>query len=106
MVLTTVAIDAIEGRDVAVIDAPGSFLTADMVEEVLVILENEMVNAMLEVYKEIYGKYVIHGKNKEKHMYVCLSKAMYGKLKEALLYYKKLSEELREYRFVKNPYNP
>ena len=65
-----------------------------------------MVDAMLEIDKEIYRKYVIHGKNKEKHMYVCLSKAMYGKLKEALLYYKKLSEELREYRFVKNPYNP
>ena len=31
---------------------------------------------------------------------------MYGTLKEALLYYKKLSKELREYRFLINPYNP
>ena len=39
-------------------------------------------------------------------MYVCLSKAMYGTLKAALLYYRKLSKKLIEYRFVINPYNP
>ena len=39
-------------------------------------------------------------------MYVRLSKAMYGTLKAALLYYRKLSKELREYGFVINPYDP
>ena len=39
-------------------------------------------------------------------MYVRLSKAMYGTLKAALLYYRKLSKELKEYGFVINPYNP
>ena len=37
-------------------------------------------------------------------MYVCLSKAMYGTLKEELIYYRKLSKYLREYGFVINPY--
>ena len=69
------------------IDAPGAFLTADMDEEVILILENEMVDAVLEIDKDIYGKYVIHGKNGKKHMYVRLSKAMDGTLKAALLYY-------------------
>ena len=40
LVLFTSAIDATECQDVAVIDAPGAFLTADMDEEVIVILEN------------------------------------------------------------------
>ena len=39
-------------------------------------------------------------------MYVCLSKEMYGTLKAELLYYRKLSRELREYGFVINPYDP
>ena len=58
-VLITEAIDASEGQDVDVIDAPGTFLAADMDEEVIVILEKEMVNAMLETDRKIYGKYVI-----------------------------------------------
>ena len=90
--LNTAAIDAEEGRDVSVIDAPGAFLTADMDEDVIVILENEMVSAMLEIDKEIYGKYFIYGKNGKKHMYVRLRKAMYGTLRAALLYYRKLSK--------------
>ena len=39
LVLITTSIDAAEGRDVAVIDTPGAFLTADMDEKVIVILE-------------------------------------------------------------------
>ena len=36
------------------IDTPRVFLTADMDEEVIVILENEMVDAMLEIDKDVY----------------------------------------------------
>ena len=61
---------------------------------------------MLEIDKNVYRKYVIRGKNEKKYMYVQLSKAMYRTLKVALLYYRKLSKDLREYRFVINPYKP
>ena len=50
---------------------------------------------MLEIDKEIYIKYVIYGENREKYMYVHLSKAMNGTIKAELLYYRKLSRELR-----------
>ena len=36
------------------IDTPRVFLTADMDKEVIVILENEMVGAMLEIDKDVY----------------------------------------------------
>ena len=62
-----------------------------------------MVDAMLEIDKKVYGKYVIYRENEKKYMYVRLSKEMYGTLKSALLYYRKLSKELREYGFVINP---
>ena len=45
---------------------------------------------MLEIEKDVYGKYVLHDKTKKKHMYVRLNKAMYRTLKPALLYYRKL----------------
>ena len=63
LVLITSVIEAAEGRHVAVIDAPRAFLKADMDKEVIVILEKEMVDPMLEIYKEIYGKYVIYRRN-------------------------------------------
>ena len=105
-VLTTTTIDVTEGRDVATIDVSRAFLTADMDKEVMIILENETVDAMLEIDKEIYGKYIRYGRNGKIHMYVCLSKAMYITLKEALMYYRKLSKYLREYGFFIKPYDP
>ena len=52
----------------------------------VVTLENEMVDAMLEIDREIYGKYVIYDKNEKTHMYVRLRKSMYGTLKAEILY--------------------
>ena len=55
-----------EGQDISVIDAPGAFLTFDMDEKVIVILENEMINAMLDMDKDVNRKYIIHGKKGKK----------------------------------------
>ena len=60
-VLITASIDAAEGRGVAVIYAPGAFLTSDMDEEVVVLLENGMVDVMLDIDRKIYQKHVIYG---------------------------------------------
>ena len=65
-----------------------------------------MVDAMLEIDKEVYKKYVIHENNGKKPMYVRLSKAMYETFKAEFIYYRKLLKELREYGFVINSYDP
>ena len=39
-------------------------------------------------------------------LYVCLSRALYGVLQSALLFYKKLRAELEDYGFEVNPYDP
>ena len=63
-VLITAAIEATKGRDVAVINAPGSFLTTPQDdEEIISILQNEMVDAMLEINRDTYEHYVIKGNN-------------------------------------------
>ena len=59
--LVTTAIDATDFRDVAVIYAPEAFLTSDMDEDVVVLLENDMVDVMLDIDRKIYQKHVIYG---------------------------------------------
>ena len=68
------------------------FLTTkqDDKEEIIVILQNEMVETMLDIDRDAYEQYVVEGKNGKQWMYVKLSKSMYGTLRAALLYYKKL----------------
>ena len=61
-VLIIVAMDRTENQDVTVIYAPEAFLTADMYKDVIMILENEMVDAMIEIDSNLYEKYVIYGK--------------------------------------------
>ena len=64
-VLVTAAIYATKDRDIAVINTPVVLLMDGMDEEVIAILENEMVDAMLEIDRKIYGKYIIYGKNEK-----------------------------------------
>ena len=55
-VLITAEIDVTENRYVAVINAPQALLTEDQDEEVIFILESKMVDAMLDIDTELYGK--------------------------------------------------
>ncbi len=63
---------------------------------------------MVQVNPNLYRKYIIYNKNNQALLYVKLSKAIYGLLKSALLFYKKIVAELQNYKapFVINPYDP
>jgi hypothetical protein len=52
-------IDALEGRDIAVIDVPGAFMQADMDELVHVCFTGKMVDLLLEIDRNMYGPCVI-----------------------------------------------
>jgi hypothetical protein len=60
-VLITSTIDAFEGRDVAIVDVSGAFLTADMDEEVLMCLRGKIAELMVKTAPNIYPKYVYIG---------------------------------------------
>ncbi len=63
---------------------------------------------MVQVDPNLYQKYIIYNKNNQALLYVKLSKAIYGLLKSALLFYKKIVADLQNYEapFVINPYDP
>jgi hypothetical protein len=70
-------IDALEGRDVAIIDVPGAFMQADTDELMHVRFTGKMLDLLLEIDAEMYGPCIVQ-EGKEQVMYVELLKALYG----------------------------
>ena len=105
-VLITLAIEAHEGRHVATCDLPGAYLNTDNNEETIMLLEEKLAELMVQVDPKLYQKYITTSKKGEAMLYVRLSKALYGLLQSALLFYKKLRGELENYGFEVNPYDP
>jgi hypothetical protein len=106
MIMTCV-IDAYEGRDVATLDIPGAFLQTQMpnTEEVVhVVLDGRMAELLAKISPETYQEYV-HHKRGQAYIYCLLNVALYGTLKAAVLFWKKLSKSLKMRGFVINPYD-
>jgi hypothetical protein len=103
-VFLTAVIDALEERDVAVLDVPGAFMQADMDELVHVRFTGKMVDLLLDIDPVMYGPCISYEKG-EKVLYVELLKALYGTLRAARLFWEKLSGKLKEWGFVPNPYD-
>jgi hypothetical protein len=61
---------------------------------------------MVKVAPEVYRKYVYVNKNGETILYVKLLNALYGILKAALLFYKRLVKDLTGNGFKLNLYDP
>jgi Reverse transcriptase (RNA-dependent DNA polymerase) len=103
-ILLSAVIDAKEGRHVATADIPGAFMQADMDEVVHMRLEGTMVDLLLNVAPE-YAIFVTI-ENGKKVLYVLLTKALYGTMRAALLFWRKLTAQLIEWGFKLNPYDP
>jgi hypothetical protein len=82
-VLITATIDAFEKREVAIMDVPGAYLTADMDEEVFMCLRGKLAELMVQTAPEIYRKYIYVGPDNTPVLYVKLQKALYGCLRSA-----------------------
>lgn len=102
--LLSSVIDATEGRHVITCDIPGAFMQADMDELVHMKLEGEMAELLEKIDPSLYRKYIVIEKGKPV-LYVELLKALYGTLKAALLFWKRLSSQLIKWGFVLNPYD-
>jgi hypothetical protein len=101
--MLTATIDARERRDVATVDLPGAFMQADMDD----VVHMRLTGAMVQILGEIdatYSKFVCIEKGKQV-IYVQLAKALYGTLKAAMLFWRKLTKFLEDLGFVTNPYD-
>ena len=102
--MVSLIIDAIEGRDVAIADIKGAYLLADMDEYVLLRMTGQSVDILCNVNKE-YEKYVTY-ENGVRVIYLELSKALYGCVRSALLWYELFTNTLQKMGFVLNAYDP
>ena len=105
-VLLTSVIDAREGREVAVVDIPNAFVQTDMEgERVVMKMRGKLAELLVKVAPEIYREFVTIERG-QKVLYVELQKTLYGMLKSALLFYRKLRSDLESIGFKVNPYDP
>ena len=96
----TTAIDAYEGREMAIVDVGPAFIHADKNEE------GKISELLVQLEPTMYQKYVTVGPNKEPILYVRLMKALYGLLRSALLFYKKLRGDLDKWVLRLTPTTP
>lgn len=99
----TCIIDALKNRYVITCDIPGAFMQADMDELIHVKLEGELAKLLVKLdptYEQYmtkeWGKPVIYAK---------LTKALYGTVQAAMLFWENLTAFLKELGFEANPYN-
>ena len=103
--MLTATINALEGRFVAVVDIPRVYLSADMDDEVHVVFRRSLAEMMVAADPALYRPFVSYETVKAV-LYFRLHKALYGYLKSALLFYKKLVGDVEAYGFRINTYNP
>ena len=101
-VLITAVVDTYKHWDVAIVDIPGTYLSADMYKEVHLCLQGRIAEMMVRTAPEVYTKYVTL-QNGKPILYMRLLKALYGCLRRALLFYNKLVVDLEAYGFTINP---
>jgi hypothetical protein len=104
--MTSCLMDAIEGRKVATCDIPGAFLQADWPTDCDCYLkfEGAMVSMIYDIDPK-YKKNIIFGKNGKRYIYAKLTKAVYGTLLGAILFYEKLSKQLVDWGYEPNCYD-
>jgi hypothetical protein len=105
-VFITAVIDVHVGQDVACFDIPGAFLHADLDEDITMVLKGRLAELMVQVAPNLYRKYISVNRKGKAILYMKMQKAMYGLLRSALLFYRKLVEDLESNGFKLNPYDP
>ena len=106
-VFITAAIEAHENCNMACFDIPGAFLHADCEDEnTFMLLRGQLAELMVLVDPKLYLEYVRYSPSGQAMLYVRMTKALYGMLKSALWFYRKLRDNLKEQGFDLNPYDP
>ena len=91
-VFSTATIEALEERDVAIIDLPNAFCQTDVVKDdkpvkIIMIIRGRLAELLCEIAPETYLKYAIRDKKGNLILYVRLLKALYGLEEASLMFY-------------------
>ena len=104
--MITSVIDTNEYRDVATADVACAFLHTQSDEDVTMVLGGAFAKLMVKVDPALYRKFITTTSKGKSLLYVKIHKALYGLLRSALLFYRKLVGDLEAEGFTINPYDP
>ena len=107
-IILTSLVDAIEDRYVVTADIPGAFLQTDMPTDedpIYIKFTGSMVTLLEKIDPQLYSKCIHTTRKGRKILYAKANKAIYGTLKAALLFWKKLKGTLASWGFVENKYD-
>jgi hypothetical protein len=108
--LLTAVIEAEEERDIATCDIPNAFIQTHVEEKdpqgnrTIMKIRGVLIDILCDI-DPIYQEY-IKIENQQKMLYVHVTRAIYGLLESAMLFYKRLTKDLTEFGFEINPYDP
>ena len=108
-VLLACIIDAKEGRDVAVIDIPNTFIQMCVQDEkdmAYIRIRGVLVDILVKIAPDAHGPCVMEDKKGTKVLIVQCLNAMYGMMVASPLYYRKFVKSLTDIGFEINPYDP
>ena len=102
--LLTSVLDAYEIRAIGVYDIPGAFLHTKQTDTVYIKMTGDVAEFLVAVCPRTYSEFVTveNGKNV---IYLLLTRALYGCLKSALLFWRHLSGNLVKRGYTLNPYD-
>jgi hypothetical protein len=104
-VMLLCTIEAKERRMVAMADVPGAFMQEDIDEEVYIRMSGPLAKILIKVDPTVYQEHVVM-EGVVPVIYARLSKALYGTLKAALLFWQEFSSMLiKDLGFIVNPYD-
>jgi hypothetical protein len=102
----TGVVDAKEGREMAILDIADNFLHVENDQRIRMLLRGKLAEMMVKIDPLLYRKYVMFLPKGIPMLCVRLSKALYGMLRAALLFYKRLRNDLENIGFEVNPSGP
>jgi hypothetical protein len=105
-VFITAVINVHEGQDIACFNILGAFLHVDLDKDIIMILKGWLAELMVQLAPNLYRKYISVDRKGKAILYMKMQKAIYGLLRSALLFYRKLVADLESSGFVINPYDP
>ena len=110
-VFSTANIEAIEDRDVGIIDIPNAFVPTNLIKndkpvKIIMIIRGKLAELLCEIAPSIYLKYAVKDRRGNLILYVRLLKALYGLMEASLMFYQKLLKDLESKGFVVNTYDP
>jgi hypothetical protein len=109
-IFITAAIEAREGREVAIVDLPNAFIqTLNQVLEKhhkrdILKVRGPLADLLIQIAPDFYGPYATK-ENGVTVLYLEILRALYGMIKSPLLFYRKLRKDLEDDGFEINPYD-